>query len=314
MTNSNTTYIGIDVSKQKLDIAYSNGQRSQTLNHDHRGLKEFLASLKEISKPFVCLEATGGLERCLVQCLHEKGIDVAVVNPRQIRDFARACNQLAKTDQIDANIIARFAQTMKPRTTPPMTDSEQKIRDLSTRRRQLTKLLVQQKNQLTSTVDKQIQRMIHQVIRVCEKQLKSIQEALQKLIQADPQSQQKAAIITSVPGLGEATVAVLLSELPELGKLNRQQIARLVGVAPTNRDSGMMRGKRTTGGGRHTIRTALYMPMIVAKKYNPKIKVFYDRLVDQGKPKLVALIAAMRKMLTILNVMIREGKTWNQTD
>lgn len=312
MTYFNATFVGIDVAKQKLDIAYSDGKTTQTINYDQRGLKQFLASLKNLSHPSICLEATGGLERRLVNTLHDNGYDVAVVNPRQIRDFARACNQLAKTDQIDAKIIARFAQTMQPRITPPITASEQKIRDLSTRRRQIVKLLTQQKNQLAATADRQVQQMIQQVIRVCEKQMKSIQDKLQKLIQADEHSRQKAEIIKSVPGLGETSVVVLISELPELGKLNRQQLGRLVGVAPTNRDSGMMRGKRTTGGGRKEVRTALYMPTIVAIKHNPQIREFYNRLVDQGKPSLVAIIACMRKLLTILNVMMKEGKKWNE--
>ncbi len=312
MTNSNTTYIGIDISKENLDLAYSNEQPNQTLKYNQHGLKQLLNSLKKIPKPFVCLEATGGLERRLVQCLHEKDIDVAVVNPRQIRDFARACNQLAKTDQIDANIIARFAQAMQPRITAPMTKSEQKIRDLTTRRRQLVKTVVQQKNQLTATADREIRRMVQQIIRVCEKQLAKIESQRQQLIEEDVDSKAKLEVITSVPGLAEKTASVLISELPELGKLNRQQIGRLVGVAPINRDSGTMRGKRTTGGGRKEIRTALYMPTIVAMKHNPQIKAFYERLVDQGKPKLVALIASKRKLLTILNVMIREGKKWNQ--
>lgn len=312
MTNCNTTYIGIDVSKRKLDIAYSDGQPSQTIHYDQQGLKPFLTSLKKMSQPFVCLEATGGLERQLVKCLHDIDVEVAVVNPRQIRDFARACNQLAKTDQIDAKIIARFAQTLQPRTASPITVSDQKIRDLSTRQRQVDKLLTQQKNQLASTADKQIQRMIQKFIRLCEKELKSIQDRLQKLIQADEQLRKKAEIIMSVPGLGVKSALVLISELPELGKLNRQQLGRLVGVAPTNRDSGTMRGKRTTGGGRKKVRTALYMPTIVAKQHNPKIRAFYNRLVDQGKPGLLAIIACMRKLLTIVNVMLREGKKWNE--
>ncbi len=154
--------------------------------------------------------------------------------------------------------------------------------------------------------------MIQQVIKLYEKQLETIQKKQQQLIEDDEQTQTKARIIASVPGLGPATVAVLISELPELGNLNRQQIARLVGVAPTNRDSGTMRGKRTTGGGRREVKNALFMPTLVAKQHNPKIKTFYERLVENGKPKMVALIASMRKLLTILNIMIKEGETWNQ--
>jgi transposase len=193
-----------------------------------------------------------------------------------------------------------------------MTILQQKLRDLTTRRRQVSRMIVREKNRLGTTLDKDIRKMIQQVIKLYEKQLQAIQDKQQKIIEDDEQTQAKARIITSVPGLGPATVATLISQLPELGNLNRQQIARLVGVAPTNRDSGKLRGKRTIGGGRTDVRNALYMPTIVAKQYNPKIKAFYDRLVENGKPKMVAIIASMRKLLTILNVMIREGKTWNQ--
>ncbi|WP_417851859.1 IS110 family transposase [Thalassoglobus sp.] len=306
------TCVGIDVSKDKFDVACSHISKGKTFAYTKTGLKQFLLSLKDSEAPLICLEATGGLERELVRTLQEEHYPVAVVNPRQIRDFARASNQLAKTDQIDARVIAQFAQTMQPRITPKLTEPQQKLRDLTARRRQLSSMLVQEKNRLSSTPDEEIQKMIQEVIKLYEKQLKKIQQKQQKLIEEDQHAQTKARIIASVPGLGPATVSVLISELPELGNLNRQQIARLVSVAPTNRDSGTMRGKRTTGGGRTVIRNALYMPTIVAKQYNPKIKAFYERLVETGKPKMVALIASMRKLLTILNTMIKEGKTWNE--
>ena len=242
--------------------------------------------------------------------LHQEQIDVAVVNPRQIRDFARAGNQLAKTDAIDARIIAEFARTMQPRVTPPLSNSRRQLLDLAARCRQVTRMIVQEKNRLDTTLDKGIRQMIQQAIRLYERQLDTLRQKQQQLIEDDEQTQTKARIIASVPGLGPATVAVLIAELPELGTLNRRQIARLVGVAPTNRDSGTLRGKRTTGGGRAEIRTALFMPTVVAKQYNPTIKGYYDRLVENGKPKMVALIASMRKLLSILNVMIREQTPW----
>jgi transposase len=312
MTNSNKTFVGIDVAKDKFDVAYSNLPKGKTFAYTKIGLKQFLLSLKDSEDVFICLEATGGLERELVRTLQENGYPVAVVNPRQVRDFARASNQLAKTDQIDARIIAQFAEKMNPRITQPLTVPQQKLRDLTARRRQVSNMLVQEKNRLGSTPDQEIRKMIQKIIKLCEKQLETIQAKQQRLIEEDEQMQAKARIITSVPGLGPASVSVLISELPELGNLNRQQIARLVGVAPTNRDSGTMRGKRTTGGGRTAIRNALYMPTIVAKLHNSKIKTFYDRLVENGKPKMVAIIASMRKLLTILNTMIKEGKTWNK--
>lgn len=310
MLNHNHLCVGVDVSKHKLDFASSNQQQVQTVPYTTEGLKRLLENLRKSPPSLVCLEATGGLERTLVTTLHQQGIPVAVVNPRQIRDFARATNQLAKTDQIDARIIARFALLMNPRQTQPLTGNMRKIRDLTARKRQVVKLLVQEKNRLAAADDSDIRRLIEQAIAFYEQQLVELRKQLAELIEADERAQVKARIIASVPGLGPATVATLISELPELGQLNRQQIARLVGVAPTNRDSGTLRGKRTTGGGRAEIRNALYMPTIVAKRYNPAIKSFYDRLVNRGKPKLVALIAAMRKLLTILNVMIRDGQSW----
>lgn len=177
--------------------------------------------------------------------------------------------------------------------------------------RQVTKLLVQEKNRLAATISKTIQKMIRQAIRLYERQLDELRLRQHELIAANEDAQAEARVIASVPGLGPASVSVLIAELPELGELNRQQIARLIGVAPTNRDSGTLRGKRTTGGGRVTVRNALYMPTVVAKQYNPTIKAFYNRLVAAGKPKMVALIASMRKLLSILNVMIRDGQTWN---
>jgi len=312
MTDHNKVFIGIDVAKRKLDVAYSNQSKGKTFDYTKTGLKQFLLSLKEFTEVFVCLEATGGLERTLLALLHEHEFPVAVVNPRQIRDFARASNQLAKTDQIDARIIAQFAEKMQPRTTTPLTKSQQKLRDLTARRAQLGKMLIQEKNRLGSTVDKDIRKMIQQAIKLYEKQLATIESKQQQVIAADEEASERVRIITSVPGLGDVSAALLVSELPELGQLNREQIARLVGVAPTNRDSGTLRGKRTTGGGRVEVRNGLFMPIIVAKQYNPTIKAFYDRLVENGKPKMVALIACMRKLLTILNTMIKNGETWKQ--
>ena len=312
MTDHNKCFIGIDVAKGKLDLASSESEHVQSFEYNKNGLKKLIGFIDECKPQLVCLEATGGWERKLVVALHEHNFDVAVVNPRQIRDFARATNQLAKTDEIDARIIARFAKLMRPRITPKLSESQQKLRDLTARRRQINKLLVQEKNRLATTHDKQIQKLIRQAIRFYERQLETVRKAQLKIIQEDKQTQERARIISSVPGLGPATVATLISELPELGQLNRKQIARLIGVAPTNRDSGTLRGKRTTGGGRVDVRNALYMPTIVAKKHNAKIKAFYERLVANGKSKMVALIAAMRKLITILNVMIRDQKSWNQ--
>lgn len=310
MQQHNTLSLGIDVSKQKLDIAFSDRSQELTLPYTKAGLKKLLQLLQKTPVDLVCFEATGGLERTLLETLHSCDQRVAVVNPRQIRDFARATNQLAKTDQIDARIIAQFASLMQPRTILPMTTSQLKLRDLTARKRQVTKLLVQEKNRLAAAHDIDVREMLEQAIGFYKQQLDSITARQQQLIEQDEHAQEKARILRSVPGLGPTTTATLIAELPELGQLNRQQIGRLVGVAPTNRDSGTMRGKRTTGGGRVSVRTALYMPTLVAKQHNPVIARFYERLIQQGKPSRVALIAAMRKLLTIINVMLRDGQTW----
>jgi len=312
MSHLNKVCVGIDVAKQKFDVAVSNKSKVRTFPYTKTGLKQLRIFLEKENPELVCLEATGGYERELVDDLHKHDFVVAVVNARQIRDFARASNQLAKTDAIDARVIARFALLMKPRITTPLPENLRKLRDFSARRRQLQKLISQENNRLDTTVDKELRKMIRQTVKLFQRQLDVVKQTQQELIENDAQLQEVAKIIESVPGLGSASAAVLIAELPELGSLNRQQIARLVGVAPTNRDSGTMRGKRTTGGGRAEIRNALFMPIIVAKQYNPKIKAFYDRLVENGKPKMVALIACMRKILTILNVMIRDGKSWNK--
>lgn len=310
MHQHNTNYVGIDISKSKFDVRSSESSKGGVYQYTPDGMKQFIQLLQQIQPKLICLEATGGLERKLVALLHKHKFPVAVVNPRQIRDFARAKNQLAKTDQIDANTIMEFAQTMNPRITEPVTPAQQKIRDFTARRGQVCKQLHQERNRLGTAADKQVTKLINQSIRFLEKQLKAIEKALKQLIDADEESCKRSKILQSVPGIAGTTAALLISELPELGSLNRKQVSRLVGVAPTNRDSGTMRGKRTIGGGRVRIRNGLYMPTVSALNHNPVIRAFYKRLVENGKPKMVALVAAMRKLLIILNTMVKEGKQW----
>ena len=312
MSHRNRLCVGIDVSKARLDVAVSDRSHSETFHYDEGGLRKLLTWIRKFNPEIVCLEATGGLERRIVAELHKASCNVAVVNPRQIRDFARATGQLAKTDDIDAGIIARFADLIRPRLTQPLSISQQKMRDLTARRRQVSKLLIQERNRLANAVDSSVRGMIKEGIDFYSKQLATIQKDQETLIEQDEIMREKSRIIQSVPGFGPATATLLISEMPEFGQLNRKQIARLVGVAPTNRDSGTLRGKRTTGGGRVDVRNGLYMPTVVAKKHNKTIKEFYDRLIENGKPKLVAIIASMRKLISILNVMIRDGKMWNE--
>lgn len=310
MHQHNTNYVGIDISKSKFDVRSTESSKGVVYQYTPEGMKQFIQLLQQIQPKLICLEATGGLERKLVALLHKHKFPVAVVNPRQIRDFARAKNRLAKTDQIDANTIMEFAQTMNPRITEPLIQAQQKMRDFTARRGQVCKQLLQERNRLGTAADKQVAKLINQSIRFLEKQLKAIEKELKQLIDADEESRKRSKILQSVPGIAGTTAALLISELPELGSLNRKQISRLVGVAPTNRDSGTLRGKRTIGGGRVRVRNGLYMPTVTALNHNPVIRTFYKRLVKNGKPKMVSLVAAMRKLLTILNTMVKEGKQW----
>lgn len=304
------TFVGIDVSMAKLDVAITDDPRHRVYAYDDRGMRQLGKDLVPLNPQRVVMEATGGIERRAAWRLIQHGLPVAVVNPRQVRDYAKAFNRLAKTDQIDAQTLAHFAQTVQPKITEIPREKEQKLQALVTRRRQVQRMITQENNRLGRIEDRQMGTMIRQAIRLYEKQLDQINAQIEQIIAADPQMQQRAAMIQSVPGLGPAVTAVLLAELPELGRLNRQQVARLVGVAPINRDSGTMRGKRTTGGGRHTIRNPLFMAALVAARFNPKIKAFYQRLLANGKPKMVALVACMRKLLITLNTMIKNNQKW----
>ena len=313
MTSNSTghrTCVGTDVSMAKLDVATTGDTPHRVYAYNDRGMKQLAKNLTTRNPQRVVLEATGGIERRLAVALVQHGLPVAVVNPRQVRDYAKAFNRLAKTDKIDAQIIADFAQTVQPRLFKIPGKNRQKIQALVTRRRQVQHTITQEKNRRGRAEDREMRKMIQQAVRLYEKQLAQINEQIEQLIADDQPMQQRAAMIQSVPGFGPVVTGVLLAELPELGQLNRQQVAKLVGVAPVNRDSGMMRGKRTTGGGRHTIRNPLFMAAMVAAQHNPKIKAFYQRLLANGKPKRVALVACMRKLLVILNTMIRNNQTW----
>ena len=290
MADHNNCCIGIDVAKGKLDLASSESKQVKSFEYNKNGLKKLLTFITECCPQLICLEATGGWERELVSTLHEHEWNVAVVNPRQIRDFARATNQLAKTDEIDARMIARFAKLMQPRITPKLNDSQQKLRDLTSRRRQVNKLLVQEKNRLSTTHDKEIQKLIRQAIRFYEKQLDTVRQAQLNIIQHDKQAQKKAHIINSVPGLGPATVATLISELPELGQLNRRQIARLIGVAPTNRDSELSGENEQPAEDVSTSETLSTCPRSLPKnttlRSKPSMKNFWQTVSPKWSPSL----------------------------
>lgn len=313
MTTSAFSVLGVDVSLERLDFCSLPQQQQSSVANDPAGVQALAQICLDQDLQLVCLEATGGLERLLVKELQRRGIPVAVVNPRQIRDFARSMNRLAKTDRLDAQTIALFAQRMQPQPTRPASENAEKLQALTTRRRQVRDMLVQEQNRLARTWDPQVRQLIEQAIQLYQQQLQTLSGHIERLLQSDTHFQQTARIVRSAPGIGPVATSALIAELPELGQLNRQQVARLVGVAPINRDSGQLRGKRTTGGGRSTLRRCLYMPTLVAIKHNAKIKAFYQRLLRQGKPKMVALIASMRKLLVILNLMVKNNQTWIPT-
>jgi transposase len=303
-------YGGIDVSKATLDIATLPDGESWTVTNDDQGLADLAPRLVALAPSLIVLEATGGFEMLAAITLAKVGLPIAVVNPRQVRDFAKAMGQLAKTDALDAGMLADFAQRVRPEPRPLPDEAAQLLESLLTRRRQIVEMLTAEKNRL-GFARGPIKRDISQHIRWLEKRLTDVDGELQDAVAASPLYQAKSDLLRSVPGVGPVTALTLLATLPELGQLSRHQIAALVGVAPMNRDSGMMRGKRMVWGGRAPVRAVLYMAALVGLKHNPALRVFYERLRAAGKPFKVAATACMRKLLTILNAMLRQNRRWD---
>lgn len=308
---SERVWVGIDVSKAHWDVAVTGQKTVRRFTADAQGCQQLLILLSTLQPEQVCLEATGGWERTLVGRLHEHGLPVSVVNPRQVRDFARARGQLAKTDRLDAHIIAQFAALMQPASQEPRGESQEKLRSLRARRQQVVDMLTQEKNRLATQPDRDAKRSIQEAIDFYQKQLKALDEQLRQVIQLDPHFQERLSLLVSVPGVGTTTAAALMADLPELGLLNRRQAARLAGLAPLNRDSGTLRGKRMIGGGRPGVRQGLYMATLVATKHNPVIRDFYQQLLKRGKAKMTALTACMRKLLLMLNAIVKQNHPWN---
>lgn len=305
-------FVGVDVSKAKLDFAFGDGKTSREIkNNREQIVEEFIGRIESPSTTIVVMEATGGYEALLVTLLHAHGIAVAVVNPRRVRDFASSIGRDAKTDPIDACVIAFYGQVVKPAAQAATSDEQQKLRDLVQRRRQLLDLINQENNRLQQTTDEEIRSYIRETLESLKKQVEVIGERLEKCVREDTENARKIEIMDSVKGIGPVAISTFLAELPELGKLNRGQIAKLVGVAPMNNDSGQKIGQRRTFGGRSYVRRVLYMATLVATRHNARIKAFYQRLLAAGKVKKVALTAAMRKLLTILNTLIKNNQTWN---
>jgi transposase len=303
-------YIGIDVSKAWLDIAVDpTGQYWRAENND-RAITELEARLAESNPKCIVVEATGGYEAKLVTHLCEANLPVARVNPGRVRRFAQGLNWLAKTDKIDAMLLARFAEKANPRLTKLPTEHEKRLAALVKRRKQVLDMLVSEHNRL-ETADPDVLPYIQNSTAMLEKQLKELDQAIRSLIDNTPDLKGKQDLLLSVPGVGQVTASTLTSQLPELGTCDRKEIASLVGVAPFSHDSGKKRGKRVIKGGRPAIRSVLYMATLSATRFNPVIRKFYDRLINNGKETKVAIVACMRKLLTILNAIIRDQHHWN---
>jgi len=303
-------FIGIDVAKDHLDIAIRPDGKTWTIQNNESEINEFVDKIPEMNPELVVMEATGGLEANIASALSIAGIPVAVVNPRQVRDFAKSTGKLAKTDTLDAQVLAHFAEAVRPEPRYLSDEQSKQLKALTTRRRQIIEMIVSEKNRLR-LCNKVTQTGIMEHIAWLEESLKKLDEELAYAIQNSPVWHEKDKLLQSVPGVGKITTSVLLASLPELGTLDRKKIAALVGVAPFNRDSGNMRGRRSVWGGRAQVRCALYMAALSATRNNPAIKKFYTRLILAGKPPKVAITACMRKLLVIMNSMIHYSNTWN---
>ena len=303
--------VGIDVSKATLDVCLLPSGLTAVFDNDALGIRQLVEWLRKQPPVVRCLlEATGRYDRRCAADLMEAGFTVAVVNPRQARDFARSLGRLAKTDTIDARTLAEFAKLGHMRPSEKTPENRAFLDDLITRRRQVTQMLAAEKTRREGLLHKIARASVDKVIRLLEQQREDLDRQIARLIESDDDWKGRRALLASVPGVGVITASQLVADLPELGKLNRQQIAALVGVAPLNRDSGTMRGHRTIFGGRAAVRTGLYMATLSAMRCNPRIQPFAQRLTAAGKAFKVAMIACMRKLVTILNVMVRNNQHW----
>lgn len=309
-------FVGIDVAKAEIVVSVLPALERFSVANDERGMRTLVERIRPMQPQLVVLEATGGYELLSVAALVAAQLPVVVVNPRQVRDFAKATGQLAKTDRIDADILARFADVVRPAVRPIADTEAQELEAVLTRRRQLLEMLQAERNrvgQVFGKGKKTVRKSLQVHIRYLEHELQRTDTHLGDMIKQSPAWRERDALLQSVPGVGPILSRTLLADLPELGTLSRRAIAKLAGVAPLSRDSGTMRGRRFVQGGRSTVRAVLYMAALVASKHNAVIMQFYQRLVAAGKPKKLALVACMRKLLTILNIMVRTQTTWNQS-
>jgi transposase len=300
-----SSYVGIDVAKARLDVAVLGEEQAWQADNTQAGIVRLVEQLQELQPELIVVEATGGYQRGVVEALFWAGLAVAVVNPARVRQFARACGLLAKTDKLDAQVLAVFGQRMQPRRYVGKSEAEKQLSALLVRRKQVEEMLRAEQNRLR-IISPSLQGSVERMIAVLKEEKKRLDEQIREFMNEQKAWQEQSEILRSAPGVGRVTTATLLAELPELGKMDRKKIAALVGVAPMNYDSGKKRGYRKTKGGRADVRSVLYMSTLVATRYNPLIQAQYQHLLKRGKEKKVALTACMRKFLTILNAMMRD--------
>lgn len=305
----NETFVGIDVSKDSLEVALRPSNTLQSFTNDDEGIAQLIKSLRPQQPALIVLEATGKYERPVARALAVEGLLFNIINPRQGRAFARATGVLAKTDRIDALLLARFAEVLQPEARSLKDEQTEALSDLVIRRRQIVEMITAEKNRL-ALATKRVRRDIQVHIRWMEKRLEDINDDIDELIRQSPLWREKDKLLQSVTGVGPVLASTILASLPELGTLNRKQIAALVGVAPFNRESGRYKGKQKIQGGRASVRNVLYMGTVAGIRSNPLLRSFYERLVAKGKPKKLALTACMRKLLVILNTMLKNGTCW----
>lgn len=305
MATSSETYVGIDVSKDRLDVAVLGARQEKQVNNTQAGIKELVNWMQELAPELMVVEATGGYQRAVVEGLVQAGLPVAVVNPARVRQFARACGLLAKTDKLDARVLAEFGQRVQPKRYEGRSEAEKQLSALLVRRKQVEEMLKAEQNRL-HTISPSLRGSVERMMAVLKEEKKRLEEQIREAMKQQKAWQEQSEILRSAPGIGPVTTATLFAELPELGKMDRQKIAALVGVAPLNYDSGRKRGYRKTKGGRGEVRSVLYMATLVATRCNPVIRTHYQHLLKRGKEKKVALTACMRKFLTILNAMQRD--------
>lgn len=302
--------VGIDVSKDRLDVAVRPTGETFSIARDAEGLDALLARLTPLAPKAVAVEATGGYEIVVAASLGAAGLAVVVVNPAQVRAFAQALGKRAKTDPIDAGVIAHFVEATKPEIRP-LPDAETRLlADLIARRRQIVQMIVAERQRQKRLTEKRLQKSIARLLAALQKELSTLEAEIDTVVRGSPAWREKENLLASVPGVGKIIARTLLAELPELGSLDRRKVAALVGLAPWTRQSGQWKGKSFIGGGRADVRAALFTGAMVAARHNPDLKAFRDRLVQAGKPKLVALVATARKLLTILNAIVRDQQPW----